>query len=72
MVALLYVTVQEEELNPFGLWSDWDNALPAHEYRRAAGDGSSGGGKIDSKKQQMLVDRWLGFAKDYIEVKEAK
>jgi hypothetical protein len=71
LVALMFVVIRDEELDPFGMWSDWVNVLPSYEYRRAPGDGSSSGGRINAAEQQKLVERWLAFAKDYIEVKEA-
>lgn len=72
IVALLYVIVKEEELNPVDRWTNWDNVLTNYKYRGETGAGSSSGGKIDGAKQQKLVERWLAFAKDYIEIKEAK
>jgi hypothetical protein len=72
IVGLLYATIREDELNPFNRWSNWDNVVPSYTYRQPGSEESLYGGKIDKANQQKLVDRWLAFAKDYIEVKEAK
>jgi hypothetical protein len=71
-LGLLYAITGEKELDPFGLESEWQNAVINYEYRGGPGDGSSSGGKIDPTMQKKLAARWLRLADEYFDVREPK
>ncbi|HKA07132.1 MAG TPA: hypothetical protein VKD71_07725 [Gemmataceae bacterium] len=71
-LGLLYAITGEKELDPFGLESEWQNAVVNYEYRAKPSDGSSSGGKVDAAMQRKLVARWLKLADEYFDVREPK
>jgi hypothetical protein len=71
-LGLLYAITGEKELDPFGLESEWQNAVINYDYRGGPGDGSSSGGKIDAAMQKKLVARWLKLADENFDVGEPK
>ncbi|MEM7476094.1 MAG: hypothetical protein AAF483_13955 [Planctomycetota bacterium] len=67
LLCLLYSITEERGLNPTRV----DGAIVNWRLISESGAGSSSGGRIDRAKQQVLVDRWIDFSKEYLTIEPA-